>query len=76
MLCFFKEKDCGSPASIENGHIGKQLFNTTFESEVDYICSNNSYTMIGMSTIRCAENGEWSTYPICSSMQLFANHTV
>ena len=63
-------KDCGTPPDIDDGHIPRQLYNTTFDSEVKYSCNGLAYFMVGSPTIRCSEDGSWSTIPQCHSMYI------
>ena len=66
----YVEKDCGTPPiDIENGHLSRslQLYNTTYNSDIHYVCYNNSYVMVGSDTVRCTEDGTWSELPICHS---------
>lgn len=66
----YVEKDCGTPPiDIENGHLSRSLhlYNTTYNSDIHYVCYNNSYMMVGSDTVRCTEDGTWSERPICHS---------
>lgn len=70
LFIFFTEKECGAPpAAIENGRLSRSLhlYSTTYNSEVEYMCTNNSYSMIGSPIVRCTEDGVWSELPICHS---------
>ncbi|XP_052242297.1 sushi, von Willebrand factor type A, EGF and pentraxin domain-containing protein 1-like [Dreissena polymorpha] len=51
-------KDCATPPALTNG--GFTSHNTIFNSTVEYTC-NHGYELIGMSTIRCLETGNWNS---------------
>ncbi|XP_067945461.1 sushi, von Willebrand factor type A, EGF and pentraxin domain-containing protein 1-like [Watersipora subatra] len=68
--------DCGTPPDVENGAPNRRQYNTTFDSEITYKCDGHQYNMIGSATVRCTEDGTWSTPPICHEVNCGAPPTV
>ncbi|XP_067945458.1 sushi, von Willebrand factor type A, EGF and pentraxin domain-containing protein 1-like [Watersipora subatra] len=68
--------DCGTPPEVENGALNRLQYNTTLDSKVTYKCDGHQYNMIGSATVRCTEDGTWSTPPICHEVNCGAPPTV
>ncbi len=70
LMCFPPAVDCGSLANPRNGIV---IGNSTFGSEVTYVC-DQGYTISGNDSRVCQSNGEWNgTAPECEGL---SHHTI
>ena len=63
-LIFKLAGDCGSPPHPENGNVTLNQNGTLIGSSATYTCDLN-YSLIGVGTIVCQSNREWSGSAKC-----------
>ena len=68
--CYYKPVTCETPPNVANAATVRGINESMthlVKSQVEYVCQDSDYEMVGNGTIECLPSGTWSQIPICMS---------